>query len=158
MSWGARRGVHQETRSMMCNWSMVVHVSSCVCNEYERCLYITPTSTNCCSHQGGNRRKSPPGADFKCGHPVRLTRTPRAGAHLVRVACLADNQPRHTDSMGCANSKSNKAEVDEPSGTVKAGKAPTRVDATEPAAKPVQGRPVEPGEGRRRVDGRAAGE
>ena len=46
--------------------------------------------------------------------------------------------------MGCANSKSNKAEVDEPSGTVKAGKVPTRVDATEPAAKPVQGRPVEP--------------
>ena len=43
--------------------------------------------------------------------------------------------------MGCANSK---AENDEPSGTTKAGKANTRVDATEGAAKPVQGRPVEP--------------
>ena len=54
--------------------------------------------------------------------------------------------------MGCANSKSNKAEVDEPSGTVKAGKVPTRVDATEPAAKPVQGRPVEPRELERPCD------
>ena len=45
--------------------------------------------------------------------------------------------------MGCASSKAEKT-VDEPSGTTKAGKANTRVDATEAAAKPVQGRPVEP--------------
>ena len=45
--------------------------------------------------------------------------------------------------MGCASSKAEKT-VDEPSGTTKAGKANTRVDATEAAAKPVQGRPVKP--------------
>ena len=45
--------------------------------------------------------------------------------------------------MGCASSKAEET-VEEPSGTTKAGKANIRVDATEAAATPVQGSPVEP--------------
>ena len=44
--------------------------------------------------------------------------------------------------MGCASSKAENDELMED--TTKVGKANTRVDATEGAAKPVQGRPVEP--------------
>ena len=66
--------------------------------------------------------------------------SPALPATLLQLHRRAD-QPRHPNAMGCASSK---AENDEPSGTTKAGKANTRVDATEGAAKPVQGRPVEP--------------
>ena len=41
--------------------------------------------------------------------------------------------------MGCQNSKPEV--IDEPSGTTKAGKANTRVDATDAAVKPVPGPP-----------------
>ena len=81
----------------------------------------------------------------RCASLMLSVQHKRRGCYGVEChtsCCLADNQPRHTNSMGCQNSKPEV--VDEPSGTTKAGKANTRVDATNAAVKPVQGRPVEP--------------
>ena len=81
----------------------------------------------------------------RCASLMLSVQHKRRGCYGVEChtsCCLADNQPRHTNSMGCQNSKPEV--IDEPSGTTKAGKANTRVDATNAAVKPVQGRPVEP--------------
>jgi len=138
MKWSGS-GAHTAVSSVC----ICTHLFNTSCTHWRD---FNPHQTDCCSHQALLfLEESPIEIRKRCASLMLSVQHKRRGCYGVEChtsCCLADNQPRHTNSMGCQNSKP--GVVDEPSGTTKAGKANTRVDATNAAVKPVQGRPVEP--------------
>ena len=106
---------------------LLYHLSDC-CRARSTCLL-----------QSFQRYRPPPLKACLSTRLAFLERHHAPDASLVR--CVADNQPRHSNSMGCASSKPEAIESLEPT-TDKLGRTADAIEASPP--KPVHARPVEP--------------